>query len=163
MKPLPALIAATLALTAAPAPAAEVIFGVGQSAYLFAGARNSTVLSVEVRGPVLGPLGRGTVTPMLVLDRHALGDSFVGLGLAARWPLRQGWFFDAGLAPGAYHAAVAANGLGGTLEFRTHLALGRDLGRGQAVSVAFVHKSNAGTGRVNPGMHGVSVRWHQAF
>lgn len=163
MKQLAALALALGLTFGAPLRAAEIVVGLGPSSYGFSGGRNSAVLALELRGPGIGRLGRADVAPMLVIDRHSLGDSFVGVGLAARWQLRQGWFVDAGVAPGAYHAAVPANDLGGRLEFRSHLAVGRDLGRRQAISLAITHKSNAGTGRINPGMNGVLLRWHHGF
>lgn len=163
MKRLAALTLALGLTFGAPLRAAELVLGLGPSIYGFSGARNSPVLSLDLRGPMVARLGRAEVAPMLVLDRHGAGDSFVGVGLAAKWALRGGWFVDAGAAPGAYHAALAANDLGGGLEFRLHLAVGRDLGRGRAISAALVHKSNAGTGRVNPGLNGVLLRWHHGF
>lgn len=163
MKHVAALTLGLALALGSPLRAAEVVLGLGPSVYGFSGARNSPVLSLDLRGPVVTRLGRADVAPMLVVDRHGAGDSFVGVGLAARWSLRRGWFVDAGAAPGAYHAAIPANDLGGGLEFRLHLALGRDLGRGRAVSAALVHKSNAGTGRVNPGLNGFLLRWHHGF
>lgn len=163
MKPLHILAFAGFCAAAVPAQAAEVILGLGPSVYGFSGARNSPVLSMDLRGPGVAQLGRAELAPMLVIDRHAFGDSFVGVGLAARWPLRQGWFVDAGAAPGAYRAAIPANDLGGGLEFRLHLAVGKNLAPGRAVSLALIHKSNAGTGRVNPGLNGVLLRWHHGF
>lgn len=163
MKRFAAAAVAAWSIAAPGAQAGEVVFGLGKSAYLAAAGRDSALLSAELHGPVIGSLWGADLRPMLVADRHRLGDSFLGAGLSARWALREGWFADAGVAPGIYHAAVPANDLGGKLEFRSHLGLGRALGRGQALSLAFVHKSNAGTGRVNPGMHTVLLRWHQGF
>jgi hypothetical protein len=157
------LAAASALALATPLQAQEIVLGAGHSAYLDAGATDSAVLSVDLRSRPLGSLGRATVTGQLVAERHVRGDSFVGLGLAARWSLRGAWFVDAALAPGLYTAGLPGNDLGADLEFRTHIALGQALGGGRAWSLAFVHKSNAGTGRFNPGMHGVLVRWHQAF
>ena len=161
MKPL--MLVAALVAGAAPVSAQEVILGLGHSAYLAPGSNDSAVLSLDLRSRPLGMLGRATVSGQLVAERHALGDSFVGLGLAARWPVRGGWFVDAAVAPGIYRAASPGNALGADLEFRLHLAAGRALPGGGAWSVALVHKSNAGTGRFNPGMHGVLLRWHQGF
>jgi hypothetical protein len=161
MKPL--ILAAALFAGAAPTLAQEVILGLGHSAYLAPGATDSAVLSLDLRSRPLGTLGRGVVSAQLVAERHAFGDRFFGLGLAARWPVRGGWFVDAAVAPGLYRAASPGNALGADLEFRLHLGAGRALAGGRAWSVAFVHKSNAGTGLFNPGMHGVLLRWHQGF
>lgn len=152
-----------LLASAPPAAATELIFGVGRSAYMSPAATDSAVLSLELRGNPLGPLGSGEVAPFVVAERHAAGDSFVGVGLAARWDLDERWFIDTGVAPGQYRAGRPGNDLGGRLEFRLHLAAGQHLGQGRAWSVAFIHKSNAGTGRINPGMNGVLLRLHQAF
>lgn len=163
MRPILALaILPTLAL-ACPTQAQEIVLGVGHSAYVGAGASDSAVLSVDLRSKPLGRVGRATMTGQFVAERHALGDSFVGVGLAARWPLQGAWFVDGALGPGVYKASRPGNDLGADLEFRIHLALGQTLAGGRAWSLAFVHKSNGGTGRFNPGMHGVLVRWHQAF
>lgn len=163
MRPILALAILSVLAWACPARAQEIVLGVGRSAYVGAGASDSAVLSVDLRSKPLGMAGRATVTGQFVAERHALGDRFVGLGLAARWPLQGGWFVDAALGPGAYTASRPGNDLGADLEFRIHLAMGQALADGRAWSLAFVHKSNGGTGRFNPGMHGVLVRWHQAF
>ena len=156
-----AALASTLPATAA--PAAELVLGLGHSFYNYGGGRDSTVVSLELRGPAIGHLGRAEVSPLIVGDRHRLGDSFVGIGLAARWQLRRGWFVDVSVAPGKYRASSPANALGSDFEFRSHVGLGHDLGKGRALSAAFVHKSNAGIGRINPGLQTVLLRWHQRF
>lgn len=143
--------------------AQEVILGLGRSAYNAVQARDSAVLSFDLRSRRLGDLGGAAVTGQFVVEGHARGDRYVGIGLAARWPLSGGWFVDASIAPGWYRAGVAANDLGSDLEFRSQVALGRTMETGRAWSVSLVHKSNAGTGRSNPGMNTVLLRWHQAF
>ena len=157
------LAAAAIAALASPALAQELVLGAGHSAFLAPRATDSAVVSLAWHSRPLGQIGKGTVSGIIVADLHAAGDRFAGIGLAARWPLRSGWFVEAGLAPGAYRAGKPGNDLGSDLEIRSHLAIGRSLGGGRALSVAFVHKSNAGTGRINPGMHTVLLRWHQAF
>ena len=160
-------IFSTLALMVSllqPATAQEVVLGAGFSDFARNEAIDSVVLSGELRSASLASLLGADVTALAVLDVHVEGDGFAGIGLAARWPVGMGgWFVDAGVAPGVYNAGKSGNFLGRDLEFRSHLGVGRKMANGHAWSLAVLHKSNAGTGKINPGMNTALLRWHRGF
>lgn len=155
---------ALIAMLAQPADAQELLLGAGFSDFSREEATDSVVLSGELRSASFATLLGGEVAAMAVLDAHAEGDGFAGIGLAARWSVGAGgWFVDAGVAPGVFNAGRSGNFLGRDLEFRTHLGVGRRMADGNAWSLAALHKSNADTGSVNPGMNSVLLRWHHGF
>ncbi|WP_323042702.1 acyloxyacyl hydrolase [Gemmobacter sp.] len=153
------IAAAALLLPAPHAQAGEVIVGAGHSFHRGDPSDGGMVVSLELRGPVVGQLGQGRIMPMMVADVHRLGDSFFGMGVAVRWDMEAGWFLDAGVAPGAYRDGMAARGIARGVQVRSHLSMGWDIGQRQALSVAVVHTS----GNSGAGMQTVLMRWHQGF
>lgn len=154
---------ALMAAMAVPAAAADMVLGVGRTAYNFTPARDSAILGLELHGAPRWRVGRVDLALAAVVEAHRAGDRFVGLGLAAMRDLRGGWFLEASAMPGHYHASRPENGLGSNFQIRTVFGIGRRLEGGAALSLAFTHKSNAGTGRVNPGMNGLLLRWRKAL
>lgn len=82
----------------------------------------------------------------------------------ARWRLQQGrsaWYLEAGLGLSLHDRTYRVERVhqGSRLNFQEVIALGRNLGDGQAVSLRLSHMSNAGLRKPNPGETWWSLRW----
>ncbi len=157
------VLALAVAFVATAAPATELLLGAGHSRYGSDRGRDSAVISAELRGAPFAQFAGAGVSAAVAADLHGRGDAFVGIGLAARWALGADWFIDTSVLPGLYSASGSANDLGGNFQFRSALALGRRFDGVGAVSLAVVHKSNAGIDSFNPGMNALLLRWHREF
>lgn len=157
---LPLLIAL---LPAAPVAAQEMLAGLGYAAFNAESARDGGILAFEYHAAPFGRMLGADTMLAAAADVTTTGDAFLGLGLAARWPLGQRWFIDASVLPGYYSEGNDNNRLGGHFQFRSTLGLGRRLAGGGAVSLALSHKSNAETQERNPGLESLMLRWHLPF
>ncbi|WP_197915822.1 acyloxyacyl hydrolase [Thiosulfatihalobacter marinus] len=157
------LAALGLAATAAPAPAQEVIVGLGYSDFSLGNAIDSAAIELEYQSAPFYSVGNLSVSWGAVLGTDLEGDAFVGAGIVNKYNFDDRWFAELSLMPGAYFEGPAVNDLGDTLEFRTLLGLGYTLKNNAALSLAFVHKSNAGISTTNPGVNTVLLRYHYRF
>lgn len=138
----------------------EIVLGAGYSDYSLNGAKDGAILSLEYNhrpfyeGNVFSARLAGAVE---VVDT---GDAFVGGGLSGKWDLKQDWFIEASVLPGAFIEGTALNDLGSTFEIRSQLAVGKQFKNGKALSLALSHKSNASTATINPGVNSLTLRWH---
>lgn len=102
--------------------------------------------------------------PLVGVMVNGKGANFEYAGLAA--PIQFGadnaWEFTPAAGMGAYHKAKGID-LGQTFEF--HLALGMSyrILPNARLGVAIDHISNAGTGRVNPGINSALATWAFTF
>ncbi len=83
---------------------------------------------------------------------------YVYAGLDRRFELGGGWFLNPSLAAG-HHEAGDGKDLGGALEFRSGIVLGRRLAGGSSLGLGFFHLSNSSYYRRNPGANSLVVRW----
>lgn len=157
---LPLLLAL---LPAAPVAAQELLIGVGYAAFNAESARDGGILASEYHAAPFGRFLGADATLAAAADITTSGDAFLGLGVAARWPLGQRWFIDASVLPGYYSEGNDSNRLGGHFQFRSTLGVGRRFGDAGALSLAISHKSNAETQERNPGLETLMLRWHVSF
>lgn len=155
-------ILASLA-TSATASTREITLGVGHSHFNRPGSDDGPVFTLEYDHTPFHEHGRLAARFGAVLDVQSAGDFFAGAGVSGRWTYENAWFIDARVMPGAYFEHAPHNDLGATFEVRSQIAVGRELGHGRAISVALAHKSNASTGRFNPGVNSLLIRWHTAY
>ncbi len=156
-------VLSALLAAAGPAAAQEVVLGLGYADHNGAGGEDGAAFQIEYHAAPFGALLGAQLMGAAALDLTAAGDAFAGIGLLARWSGSGPWFVDASVMPGLYAEGEDGNDLGGDVQFRSALALGRRIGPGQAVSLALGHKSNAGLEDRNPGMTDLTLRWHRAF
>lgn len=152
--------AALTAGIASPSMSQELAFGLGHTEYSQSGAEDGAVVSVEY---FHGPFYQGDIFSARLAGAIELvetGDAFVGGGVSGNWDLRQGWFIEASVMPGAYFESAPLNDLGSTFEIRSQIALGKRFNNGKALSLALSHKSNASTADINPGVNVLALRWH---
>ncbi|CAM3737368.1 acyloxyacyl hydrolase [Phaeobacter inhibens] len=159
-----AYIASAFTLASAlPAAAQDWIFSAGYSSFSRAGAEDSALVSVEYQHDAFWQRGNFDALFGAALDVQTTGDLFVGAGVVGKWHLRQGWFIETSVMPGAYAESVRLNDLGSTFEIRSALAVGKTFENGRALSLALTHKSNASTADINPGVNSLLLRWHVPF
>lgn len=91
------------------------------------------------------------------------GDIFAGFGLSGFHRFENGWRLEASFVPGVYESNLDFTDLGNTLNFRSLIAVGREIAPGRSLSIAASHVSNADLGDTNPGVNTLSVRWRQSF
>jgi hypothetical protein len=156
-----ALVLATF--SAAPAVAQEWIFGLGYSSFSRPGATDSAQLAVEYQHTPFLEKGRFTARPAGVISVQTEGDVFIGAGVAGRFSFDNNWFIETSVMPGAFFEGPDLNDLGSTFEIRSLLGVGYDFENGQAMSLAILHKSNASTADINPGVNTILLRWHRRF
>ncbi len=98
----------------------------------------------------LGPHVGAFVTP---------DESFyVYAGVDRRVDLGRYWFIDMSASAGFYEEGDGKD-LGGKLEFRSGIAVGRRLPSGSRLSFGFFHLSNSSFYRRNPGVNSLLLRW----
>ena len=156
-----ALMVATVAAT--PAAAQEWIFGLGYSSYSRPGAEDSAQVAIEYQHSPFLEKGRLSAGAAGVLSVQTEGDVFVGVGIASKFRFDSNWFIETSVMPGAYFESQPANDLGSTFEIRSLLGVGYEFENGQSMSLAFLHKSNASTAPINPGVNTLLLRWHRQF
>ncbi len=158
-----------LAAFASPAGAGELVLGLGAGDVLDQTGTTAPAVVVEYRADPFhsGPSRSGAAARYsLAVAGQADGDGdiFVGVGLAAVWPIRGGpWFVEAGFMPGYYDHGGGGTSLGGNLQFRTLLGIGYSLSETARISVAIDHKSNADIEDRNPGEETLSLRYARTF
>ncbi len=86
------------------------------------------------------------------------GTFYVYGGIDRRFDLGAAWFVDAGLA-GGVHETGGGKDLGGALEFRSGVLVGRRLRGGSELGLGFFHLSNSAYYRRNPGTNSLLLRW----
>lgn len=98
---------------------------------------------------------------MLSVDGEA--DVFAGIGVAGVYKLKEGWFVEGSVMPGAYFESTQENDLGSRFEIRSLIGIGYTLASGNQISLAATHKSNASTADKNPGVNAIMIRFRSAF
>ena len=122
------------------------VYGAQGTAELFRMLGRAGRLEYGVGGAVL--LGEG-------------GGHWAGAGAIARYDLGADFFVDVTLMPGLQ--AEGERDLGGPVEFRSLLGVGREVAPGTRVSVAVSHRSNARLYEENPGVEAVTLRYGREF
>jgi lipid A 3-O-deacylase len=154
------LCTALLAVLAQPATSQQIVLGTGFTDHSGKGAEDGAVLSLEYIHSPFYEKGRFSARLAGTVEIVDTGDTFIGVGVSGLWDLQEKWFIEASVMPGAYSEGMTLNDLGSTFEIRSQLAIGKRFNNGKALSLALGHKSNASTGRFNPGVNAVMLRWH---
>ena len=153
----PALPALLCAPAASPAPARELVVGAGRADFSSSSA-SPALFDAELHlDPVL-VRGAVSLAPAAAVSVTARGDAWIGTGVAARAALGAGWFAEASTMAGLHRAAGRRTDLGGRVEFRSLVGIGRRVGSGR-LSLAASHMSDPGLGARNPGMNALTLRW----
>ena len=154
---IPAILLAAL-LGAAPAAAGELVLGLGADSIrgLFSDDRQDNLAAsglVEYRTGSFTALGRVAFAGGVATEFDTDGDLWGGGGPVAFLPLGDGpWRLAASGMVGGYSRG-SGNDLGTSFPiFRSQLELSRALDGDWRAGLAWSHKSNAGTGRINPGV-----------
>lgn len=79
-------------------------------------------------------------------------------GTDQRFNLGSFWFIDVATSVGFYEKGDGKD-IGGELEFRSGIAVGRRLPGGSRLSFGFFHLSNSSYYRRNPGVNSLLLRW----
>jgi lipid A 3-O-deacylase len=95
---------------------------------------------------------------VLVATMTRESSAFLGMGLEFELALGRHLKLPPSFAPGYYYQGNGMD-LGASLEFRSQLELGFGFRSGQRLSVNFGHLSNAGVGRINPGLESLTLAW----
>jgi len=147
-----ALLVVLLLAAAAPAratePTAVAAFGlVGPEG----GEDRAAVLDLEYR---FRPWRFG-IGPLMGAAMTSDGASYVRVGLGRDFPFGRRWNVNVSSAAGAYQHGHAKR-LGRGLEFRSAIDLSVEVRPGVRCGAALAHLSNAGIGRINPGVETVT-------
>ncbi len=86
------------------------------------------------------------------------GSFYLFTGTDQRINVGRSWFVDVITSVGFYEAGDGKD-IGGELEFRSGVAVGRRLRNGSRVSFGFFHLSNSSYYRRNPGVNSLLLRW----
>ncbi|WP_236638273.1 hypothetical protein [Mangrovicoccus ximenensis] len=161
MRVLPAVAALAGLFLASPVPAAEAVFGLGQSQPGESRGDRDLSVSADIRsnpltyvGPADIRLGGGAVA-------DGIDDLWVGGGVTAEMPLGGNWFAEGSVMPGYYDFADGVN-TKDDLALRTRLGLGVRLNSGNAVSVAVDHRAGP-DGGFRSGAERLGVQYHHEF
>ena len=158
------LLLLCLAFTSAlPAAAQEVSLGIGYSDFARPDATDDVAIALEAQSRPLALGDRAYLALAGATVVQAKGDLWIGAGLAIRLQPEEQWFFEISSMPGYYREASVGTELGGAFQFRTLLAIGRNLGEGRHVALAATHKSNANFAPKNPGVNTVLLRYGFGF
>lgn len=84
------------------------------------------------------------------------GDGWVGIGIAGRYQFSNGFFLEGSFMPGLYRRGDTD--LGGSLQFRSLIGAGFNVGKDLSLSVTIDHLSNGGTQSINPGSEAIMLR-----
>ena len=155
--PVGRLIASILMCLPLAAPADELVGSIGYEGRN--GIRGAQGTAEYLR--MLGSFGRleyGVGGAVLLGEG---GGHWAGAGGIARLDLGRGFFADVTLMPGLQ--AEGERDLGGAVEFRSLLGVGREVAPGTRVSVAVSHRSNASLYDENPGVEAISLRYGREF
>lgn len=153
--------AAIAVAVAGTAQAQSLVFGLGYSDFSENGSEDGAIFAVELHGDSFFERGNFSAGWGGVASIQETGDAFVGVGLVGTFELKNRWFVETSVMPGAYFESEEANDLGSAFEIRSLLGVGRTLHNGNAVSLSISHKSNASTADRNPGVNSVMLRWHK--
>ena len=145
--PTPALLALSLT-AAAPSAAQEMILGAGWTG--FSNDESAPGALIEGRIRVFSLLDTLDIAAGAAVSIDTDGDLFAGAGPVLRWSVLPRWRIDASFMPGFYDEGAGLD-LGGTLEFRSAVAISHALGESWRVGVAYSHISNGGLHDTNPG------------
>lgn len=153
----------TAALLTTQVSAQQFIVGLGYADFADGGAIDNVELNLEYHHTPFRVIGKWTLAAggVVTIDRE--GDAFIGAGLSGAYRFDEVWFAEFSFMPGLYADGNRRNALGNTLEFRTLIAIGRELTERTALSLALQHKSNGGLSDSNPGVNTVSLRYHYKF
>lgn len=160
------LIRYVTALLLAFGPAAqadEFVFGLGATEFNTVMAPRDLKVTIEYHAdPFLewrsGGLGVGGA-----IIGHSRGDLWGGIGLVAQGRFADRWFWEASFMPGLYAEGSQETELGSTIEFRSLVAIGREISARSAISLALDHRSNASIADFNPGVDAISLRFHRRY
>jgi hypothetical protein len=152
---------AALAL-AAPAKAAEFVFGLGADD--IDGPRDgAAAVQLEYHLDPFATFSWGSVSGMVAAEVDSDSDIWVGAGISSRWTVSPHWFLEGSFAAGYYEPGSRGNDLGGNLHFRTLVGAGYRFDNGHRISIAADHLSNGGIETRNPGRNSVFLRYGLAF
>lgn len=157
------LATAAFLLLAPAAQASELIFGLGATDFNSDLAPNDSMVSVEYHADPFRTWERAHAGWGAAIVAHTRGDLWVGAGVYGRQMIDDNWFVEGSFMPGLYAENSQATDLGSTIEFRTVLAVGYKVSDKAAVSLAVDHRSNASISDFNPGVNGLSLRFHRDF
>jgi len=146
-----------------PSLAQDVVVGIGYSSFLKSGARDSGIFGFEVHSRPKWRLAGADLALAAAVDLHGRDEYWVGAGVSAVWGLRRDWFVEASVLPGYYDPGRSGNSLGSHFEIRSLVGVGVALNERLSVSLAFTHKSNAGTANINPGVNALMLRSRISF
>lgn len=155
-------LALALLTPAAPALAADFILGLGYTDFSGSSPNDNAVLGLEVQSDPLRRFLGADWSAGAAIELHEAGGYWLGAGPAAIWRRSDDWFIEASVMPGYFEPGGSGNRLGSHFEIRSLIGVGRKLNDRLSVSVAFAHKSNAGTSSDNPGANSflLRTRWH---
>ena len=88
----------------------------------------------------------------------ANGSFYVYAGADRRIELGRSWFLESTVAMGFYEAGDGKD-IGGAIEFRSGIAVGRRLRNGSRVGLGFFHLSNSSYYGRNPGVNSLLLQW----
>lgn len=142
------LVAVFCAMAANCALATEVQLGFGWSG--LDGDEDAAVAVVEVASMPLLTFGGFDLGVGLAASLDTDGDAWAGAGPILRISFAEYWRIEGSVMPGFYEQGSGAD-LGGSLQFRSKLAVSRRVADGYRVGVMLSHLSNAGLETLNPG------------
>lgn len=147
-----------------PAVADEWVLGLGLDEVRGREARVPTYLLEYRSEPMTGLAGVGFGLGT-ALEADSDGDVWGGAGAVAYLPLGDGtWRIVGSAMVGGYRQGSTGSDLGrGFPVFRSQIEIDRALGAGWRAGLAFSHKSNAGTGALNPGVETVYLTLGKSF
>ena len=158
-----AYVALALAAINTPVHAGEWVIGIGAPDFSDSSADDSVAIIGEIHGDPFHSFGQIDLSWAGAAVIHDEGDFFVGAGISALWQSNSPWFVEASIMPGYFDASSASTDLGGEFEIRSLIGVGRQINDNTRVSLAIDHKSNADTGRSNPGVDTISLRLRKSF
>lgn len=158
-----ALLAASLVAFAPAAPAGELVLGLGQVSYSGVRSHDAVLFSLDYNFTPFHASGAFAIGWSGAIELDTEGDAFAGIGLALRQGLGESWFLGASVLPGVYHHAGSRNDLGNVFEIRSLAEIGYRFDGAGSLALGISHKSNASTGRSNPGANALTLRWHMAL
>lgn len=147
-------IAAMTCLPPAAVGAAEAQIGLGWCG-LDRGDGAVTGVVEVASGPFLA-YGPADLRVGAAASLDADGDAWVGAGPIVVLGFAGLWRLEGSLMPGVYERG-SGDDLGGSLQFRSKLAVSRSLAETHRIGLAFTHVSNGGIESRNPGEDAVLV------
>lgn len=94
--------------------------------------------------------------PVLGASYSSNGSGWVGAGSAVTWRAQSNLFARASFMAGV-HGRGAGRDLGGPIEFRSAIDLGKMDGKGREYGIGADHRSSGGLYRLNPGLNTLYV------